>query len=592
MPSSVQSFAGSIQLQDNQSITIGNNILYSTGTNFVINAGLQTTNLFSDIGSIDYPFRSIYVSTGSILIGPTASIEINNNGLISSTDGFAAPYFQVGATNPGQGILLYQQQNKLFFQNELGASGPVSVFNVASNSINNVSFTGGNIGIGISNPAYQLDVNGTGHFVNLIVDNITGALSGLPTIQGPVGSTGPTGPTNNNFSLANFDAFQRLRVSSPFTLFDSSMIYKDNGKFDKLYTGANSTGTYNVNQSSFLMTVGTGTNSQVLRQSYRVFPYQPGKSLEVLCSFVMAPSKPNLIQRVGYFNSQNGVFVELDGSTLSFVIRSFTSGLVVENRITQSNWNYDSLQGTGPSGLTLDITKAQILILDFEWLGVGTVRAGFVINGQIYYAQLFQHANLITSTYMTTACLPVSYQILNNGITTSGSTLKQICSTVLSEGGYQASSPFFTKGTDLSLLSIAQTPIITPVVSIRIKSGRPYAIVIPAELNLILTTTDTIQYFLILNGVLNTSSFVSYGTNSNVETDQTAVTVTGGSILQQGFVISSTQSKTSISLDSPESFNFQLGTYINGTSDVITLACSSISGTASVLGLLGWYELN
>ena len=215
-----------------------------------------------------------------------------------------------------------------------------------------------------------------------------------------------------------------------------------------------------------------------------------------------------------------------------------------------------------------------------------------MIGGNIYYAHYFNHANITTSTYITTASLPVSYQIKTTGETSGGYTLKQICSTVLSEGGYQASSPFYTKGTNLSTLTIAATPTITPIVSIRIKSGRPCAIVIPAELELLLTTADTIQWFLIMNGTLNTSSYVSYSNTSNVETDQTATTITGGTILKQGFGISSSQSKTSISLTSPEVFNFQLGVSIAGVSDVVTLAASTLSGTSDLLGFLGWYELN
>jgi hypothetical protein len=272
--------------------------------------------------------------------------------------------------------------------------------------------------------------------------------------------------------------------------------------------------------------------------------------------------------------------------------RSYVTGSVVETRVLQSNWNIDTFDGNGPSGITLDLTKVQIFLSDFEWLGSGTVRCGFIIDGIIYYVHYFNHANITSSTYITTACLPVSYQIKTTGVTSGGYTLKQICSTVLSEGGYQASSQNYTKGTNLVALSIAATPTITPIVSIRIKSGRPCAIVIPAEVNLLVTSNSTIQWFLIMNGTLNSSSFVSFGTNSNVETDQTATTLTGGTILQQGFLVSSTQAKNSISLSSPESFNFQLGVTIAGVSDVVTLAASSLSGTANVLGFLGWYELN
>jgi hypothetical protein len=120
---------------------------------------------------------------------------------------------------------------------------------------------------------------------------------------------------------------------------------------------------------------------------------------------------------VGYYDDSNGLFVELQDSTINFVLRSTKTGVVTEDRISQSNWNIDPLNGSGPSGITLDITKAQILFIDFEWLGVGTVRVGFVIDGKIYYANYFNHANIIDSTYMKTATLPISYEIKNTGVT-------------------------------------------------------------------------------------------------------------------------------------------------------------------------------
>ena len=329
------------------SISIGNATLTSSNSTLIVNGGIQTTNLNSDIGSYEYPFKSIYVSTGSILVGQSGALEINNNGLMSSVGGFAAPYYQVGSINPGSGITMYQLQDKLFYQNQFGASGPVSVFNVQPNSINNYFFTGGNLGFNTNAPNYLMDVNGTGHFVSLIVDNITGALNGLPV--------------TNDFTASNFDAFQRLRVSNPFTLFDSSMIYKDNGKFDTYSTGASSTGTFNADQSTMFLTVGSASGSEVLRQSYRVFPYQPGKSLLAMNSFVMNSPVVNLIQRVGYFNSQNGFFLELADSNVYLVQRSYVTGSVVETRVLQSNWNIDTFDGNGPSGIVLDLSKSQIL---------------------------------------------------------------------------------------------------------------------------------------------------------------------------------------------------------------------------------------
>jgi hypothetical protein len=130
------------------------------------------------------------------------------------------------------------------------------------------------------------------------------------------------------------------------------------------------------------MTVDTSSGTEVIRETKKIFAYQPGKSLLIMNTFVLNSAKEGLRQRVGYFGSSNGIYVQLQDSTVSFIRRSSTSGSLVETVVNQSNWNVDKLDGTGPSGITLNISKAQIFWIDMEWLGVGNVRMGFIYNGQ------------------------------------------------------------------------------------------------------------------------------------------------------------------------------------------------------------------
>jgi hypothetical protein len=202
---------------------------------------------------------------------------------------------------------------------------------------------------------------------------------------------------SNTFIPKNTDAFSRTRVSEPFTLFDSSYRYADN----QLWTSTTATGgtaTFNSAQGLVDLSVTSASGSEVIRETTKVFAYQPGKSLLTLNTFVMAPAKTNLRQRVGYYGASNGYYLEQDNTTVSFVERSFVTGVVVNTPVVQANWNVDPMNGSGPSGITIDLTKAQILYMDLEWLGVGTVRIGFVINGEFYVCHKFHHANLITST--------------------------------------------------------------------------------------------------------------------------------------------------------------------------------------------------
>ena len=207
-----------------------------------------------------------------------------------------------------------------------------------------------------------------------------------------------TNPTSLPVVVSSFgvnsDAFGRLRTSTPLTLFDSAHRFQDNSLWATL-TANGGTFDFNANQGLMDLSVTTAAGSEVIRETTKVFPYQSGKGLLSMNTFVMAPSATNLRQRVGYFGSENGFYLELSGSNVSFVRRSLVTGSVVNTPASQSQWNVDKLDGNGPSGLTLDITKAHILWMDFEWLGTGTVRIGFVINGQFIHCHSFHHANLI-----------------------------------------------------------------------------------------------------------------------------------------------------------------------------------------------------
>ena len=230
----------------------------------------------------------------------------------------------------------------------------------------------------------------------------------------------------NKAGQANIDAFNRLRVSEPLTLFDSSHRYSDNGLWSEFHSGPNSSGVFNPNQGLMDLNVDSTSGSQVLRETTKIFSYQPGKSLLVMATLVMSPAKEGLRQRVGYFGADNGFYVQKDDFDISLVERHSTLGGVEENIILQEDWSVDKLDGTGKSGITLDLSKGQILWSDIEWLGVGTVRMGFVINGQFIICHKFHHANLLDRTYVTTASLPLRYEITNKTDTSGNSTLKQI----------------------------------------------------------------------------------------------------------------------------------------------------------------------
>jgi hypothetical protein len=405
----------------------------------------------------------------------------------------------------------------------------------------------------------------------------------------------------NRFPVSvNPDAFGRTRVSNPLTLFDSSHRYRDNNLWESLIVGTGSTVGFSTTQGLINIGIGTTTGCSVIRETTKVFSYQPGKSLLVLNTFVMNPPKTNLRQRVGYFGADNGMYFEVDGTTAYFVERSLSTGL--ETRVPQTEWNIDKLDGTGVSGITLDISKAQILYMDIEWLGLGTVRLGFVIDGNFVHAHSFHHANIIQSTYITTASLPLRYEIANTGITTSSSTLKQVCSSVISEGGYELRGLQQAINTPITAPVDLPSPAGTyyPVLSIRLKApvnGQPNrldAIVILTALSL-MGTGNGPQYNWQVRESATTSggTWASAGTDSAVEYKIDGGTVSGGRILASGFFTSANQSSQSVDILKEALFKFQLER--NGLTQTpyeLTLVCASDTAGADVFASLDWEEIS
>lgn len=403
------------------------------------------------------------------------------------------------------------------------------------------------------------------------------------------------GPANP--SGVAVDAFGRARVSMPLTLFDSSHRYDDNGLWATSNT-AGSTYAHNANAGLIELTLPTTTNAEIVRETVKVFSYQPGKSLQSMNTFVFNPAKTNLRQRVGYFGAQNGIYLELDGTTLNFVERSYVSGVVSETRVSQANWNIDTLLGpvdTSPSQVTLDISKAQILFIDIEWLGLGTVRCGFVIDGQMIHCHSFHHANKITSTYMTTASLPLRYEIKNTGTTASSSVMKQVCSTVISEGGYELRGDQWSVGTPVQTPKTLTTAgTYYPIVSIQLKSGHLDAVAILTALSLlgINSSPCSVAWRVYRGTTLTSPSWTQINATSSVEYDTAATGLSGGQVLAQGYIGITNQASQTIDVLKEALFKFQLQRNgLTSTPEPITIAMAASVNTVNCLASMDWEEV-
>ena len=376
------------------------------------------------------------------------------------------------------------------------------------------------------------------------------------------------------------DAFGRQRFSQPFTLFDSMLRYsKRTDLWDEAVVSSGTTN-YLTNESSLELKTTVASGDTVLRRSRRHLPYQPGKSLLFMGSFVGNALTTGLVQEIGYFDDDNGVILRASGTTVQFVVRSNATGTVQENIINQAQWNIDTFAA-------FDFTKANIFIADLEWLGVGRVRCGFVIDGEIRYCHEFNHSNSIDKVYMTSAILPASYRIHNSSTIASPAVLKQICTSVVSEGGYQPTGPIYVAGRGAGTFSSISTE--TMVAAIRMASGRTDNVIIPAQVDASIgggpASNIVAQWRLRLNPTVSGTWLEADNGRENVQTMNSG-TFSGGTVIGAGLVAS----RSSIEFDPESGLALSLGQSINGTSDIIilTLQCSS---SEDATGLLGWREV-
>lgn len=387
----------------------------------------------------------------------------------------------------------------------------------------------------------------------------------------------------------SIDAFGRWRVSNPVTIFDSKQLYDNLPTFwDDAETSGSGTGTaYSANEAATTISVGATTAGKRVRQTFMRFNYQPGKSQLVKLSWGEFDTLTGITKEVGQFDDDNGIFFRSSEGVLSVVIRSNYTGSPVDNAIIQTNWNLDTLDGNGPSGITLDLTKAQIGIIDYEWLGVGRVRMGFVINGVIYYCHEFNHANLINGVYMSTPNLPLRYSIENDG-TGAADDFVHICSSIISEGGQESNGQIWGVNTGTTHLDADTADTKYALIGLRLKSTHLGAGIDLLGLSALAETNDNFKWELLLNPtVAGTFTYSDVG-NSALQAAYgvTANTVSGGDLIDSGFVSSDIQQERGTIQNAR-----RLGAAIDGTRDELVLAITPFGANLDVHGAINWREI-
>lgn len=388
------------------------------------------------------------------------------------------------------------------------------------------------------------------------------------------------------------DAFARLRISQPYTIYDSKQLHDKQPLFWDEITAGSATSVHSSTNAATVMTVTASASDYVIRQTKQRFNYQPGKSQLIVFTF-HAPQQTGVTMQIGAFDGTggtyrtpyNGIFLEITDSSVSWNIAK--NGSTTET-VTQANWNYDPFDGTGPSGLTLDLDAVLIGFFDIEWLGVGRVRAGFYVGGLPRYTHFFNHSNdsSFTSVYMSTPNLPLRYYIESDG--TGGGTLDHICSTVISEGGIQQTGILRSVNTGTTHIDANAADTKYAVIGIRLQSTYYDITVLPEYFSMISETNDDFKWTIEMGPTIAGTFTYSALTNSSIEY---ALGATANTVTTPGLVIDSGFSKSSATIDRRFVTALTLGSTIAGTQDELVLTVTPLSSNADYQASLTFREL-
>lgn len=396
----------------------------------------------------------------------------------------------------------------------------------------------------------------------------------------------------NNFPTS---AFGWVRTADPYAIFTSKQLNdKQPTLWDEVVNGgAGTTSTHSVAHARTRMVIDDEPDA-IVRQTFQRFNYQPGKGQLILMSFCANKADP---------------------SGVRFVIAKDDS---VSESVEQADWNQDTFDGLGPSGIELDFSTAQIMFIAFEWLGEGTVDVGFLVDKTLYAAHSFHHANDVSSVYMETPNLPLSFTLQGDESSSPALThariaygrvqnttnypmacgiyleiddvftLDHICTTVISEGGNEPIGLSRALDMDTTALTLSASEW-RPLLGIRLKDNYDTTIDIHNLSALSTSVNDNVLLRFMMNPTISgtfTYADLDDSACQGATNSSTSITSTGGDWLSSVY-IHSQDDYTMSKRTQPK-----LGRSISGTADELVVIGKAIGSAADMLVALSWDELS
>lgn len=413
--------------------------------------------------------------------------------------------------------------------------------------------------------------------------------------------TTPNNPYKINISQINGsagDSFGRLRVSNLYPLFETTSRYDiDNSIWVKDEVLGGSV-THSTADATIQLSTDTQNTSSAKLVTKKNFRYSPGKSQLIMQTLsIVNPTEANCDRRWGYFDDNDGLFFAIEGGVFGVVLRSGTQNTF----IPQTSFNRDTLNGNGSSGFSIDLTKANIYQISFQFLGVGIVEFGvYSPSGEFIVAHVFENANQNTYSYMNTAILPLKYECVNTGVAGGNSGINFLCATVNSEGSRESLYTIFESIQTpdfVATTSAAERPILSIQSKALVNTLRNKIEVVPQNLSIAADGKPAIIRIWKNVATLTNSSFTDMSNNQSsiqYDTTATAFTTDANSFLISSYIVYNGQSEV-INLENIFSANKQSITYNNADeAESITITiqrASTAAAETSVLASLSWAEI-
>ena len=385
----------------------------------------------------------------------------------------------------------------------------------------------------------------------------------------------------------NMDAFGRLRTSAVTNLVDVKHVYDKNPLQVNEVTAGTATSIFNQEFARVRMST-SANNDLVIRQTKTHPIYQPGKGQLFEASFSNFQLESNVIKRVGGFTTTtastynsifDGFFLESNGVTNVISFQLWRSGTIIYSAAT-TDW-VDTMFDT----TNLDWSNANLMMVDYQWLGVGRMRFGLNISGQTFNFTEHNCANNEPNVYMSSPNQPIRYEIRQLGV--GSGYFDMLCSQVSTEGALNGlySLVGITHSSQVTLNTPA-TPNGTkyPYIGFRLKQG--YKSVTSQLVNsyIVGVTNDLFVITLEFNPTLSSTPVWSGTTNSPFEYSLQDGTLT---ISQSGYILRSLiadiSTSTTVSVDAPDN-QIRVGSNINGSLDEMWICITPLTADPKLRG--------